>query len=377
MLAHPAAMSAHLAPLIPLARRIWNSRAGLRRAPGWAHRWGKEYTPWIEAGHPVGSSPSCIAHLVMQESVGNVLPPLFHQAWLRLSKANVEVRLLCVNASRPASLTANHSLCPALANAGKLCRITFLEESMIRLPPLLVANFPHMNFSQMHERLRQELLRRIQRGTLSVSLLARQTGFGQAHLSNFLRQRRQLSLEAMDRILTAQHLAAHDLLPASVFFEPMPMEEDANTVPVVSHAAALFEPFIRPAAAQSLLHLPSGALQSARTRASAPRRSWQRFVAVHASADDAEAMDPLILPEALAVIDRHYNSLASYRQQRPTLYAVRKGAHLTLRYAEFLAGRLVLRAHSLACPVDLLEIEEDLTPNDLIAGRVALILNWM
>jgi hypothetical protein len=80
---------------------------------------------------------------------------------------------------------------------------------------LLVANFPQMNFTQMHERLRLELLRRIQRGTVSVSLLGRQTGFGQAHLSNFLHRRRQLSLEAMDRILTAQHLTVADLLPSA------------------------------------------------------------------------------------------------------------------------------------------------------------------
>ena len=73
---------------------------------------------------------------------------------------------------------------------------------------MLVANYPQMNFTQMHERLRLELLRRIQRGTLSVSLLARQTGFGQPHLSNFLHSRRQLSLEGMDRLLAAQHLAA-------------------------------------------------------------------------------------------------------------------------------------------------------------------------
>jgi hypothetical protein len=81
--------------------------------------------------------------------------------------------------------------------------------------PLLVADFPQMNFSQMHERLRLELLRRIQRGTLSVSLLARQTGFGQSHLSNFLHSRRQLSLEALDRVLVSQHITAGDLLPVS------------------------------------------------------------------------------------------------------------------------------------------------------------------
>ncbi len=227
----------------------------------------------------------------------------------------------------------------------------------------------------MHERLRLELLRRIQRGTLSVSLLARQTGFGQSHLSNFLHQRRQLSLEAIDRILTAQHLAADDLLPASSVADVIPMEEDVNTVPIVSHSTALFEPFIRPGAAQSLLHLPPGTLHAARPRPSVPRRVWQRFVAIRTSAEDALAMEPLVLPEALVVIDRHYNSLASYRADRPTLYAVRKGSHLTLRYAEFLANRLVLRPHCIAFPVELIEVDEDSTPNELIAGRVALILN--
>ena len=54
-----------------------------------------------------------------------------------------------------------------------------------------------MNFTQMHERLRLELLRRIQRGTVSVSLLARQTGLGQSHLSNFLRSRGTNSARAI------------------------------------------------------------------------------------------------------------------------------------------------------------------------------------
>jgi hypothetical protein len=147
-----------------------------------------------------------------------------------------------------------------------------------------------MNFTQMHERLRLELLRRMQRGTLSVSLLARQTGFGQSHLSNFLHCRRQLSLDALDRILAAQHMAAGDLLPAIYQRGPVPPDEDGSAVPVVSHASALFEPFIRPSAAQSLLHLPAGLLQSIRARVSNPRRAWQRFVAVRIGAADALPM---------------------------------------------------------------------------------------
>src|ERR1700689_4350661 len=98
----------------------------------------------------------------------------------------------------------------------------------------------------MHERLRLELLRRIQRGTLSVSLLARQTGFGQAHPSNFLHSRRQLSLEAMDRILATQPLDASDLIAVLLPGVDSLSVEEGGAVPIVSHATALFEPYIRP-----------------------------------------------------------------------------------------------------------------------------------
>ncbi len=227
----------------------------------------------------------------------------------------------------------------------------------------------------MHDRLRLELLRRIQRGTLSVSLLARQTGFGQAHLSNFLHSRRQLSLEAMDRILAAQHLTVADMLPAGHRAGLLPEGEQESAVPVVSHAAALFEPQIRPSAVQSLLHLPAAALESARPRASNPRRAWQRFVAVRVPGADALPMEPLLLPEAIVLIDRHYNSLLPYRPDRPNLYAVRHGAHLTLRYVDYLSGRLVLRPYNIAFPVELIEPDPGEPPNNLLAGRIALIVN--
>jgi len=160
--------------------------------------------------------------------------------------------------------------------------------------PLPAANFPQMNFTQMHKHLRLELLRRIQRGTLSVSLLGRQTGFGQAHLSNFLHSRRQLSLEAMDRILAAQHLTAADLLPSVQRPEPLSGSDGVCAVPVVSHAVALFEPVIRPTVIQSLLYLPAAALESVHSRASGARRAWERFVAVRVAAADAPPMEPLV-----------------------------------------------------------------------------------
>ena len=240
---------------------------------------------------------------------------------------------------------------------------------------MLVANYPQMNFTQMHERLRLELLRRMQRGTLSVSLLARQTGFGQPHLSNFLHRRRQLSLEALDRILAAQHMAAADLLPATCQAGDLPVDGENSSVPIVSHAAALFEPIIRASAVQSMLHLPAGVLQTIRARASTSRRTWQRFVAVRIPSADALAMEPLVLPEAITLIDRHYNSLMPYRPNRPNIYAVRHGSHLTLRYVDFLSNRLVLRPHNSAFPVELIETDPGESPGDLLAGRIVLIMN--
>jgi hypothetical protein len=86
-------------------------------------------------------------------------------------------------------------------------------------------------------------------------------------------------------------------------------------------------------------------------------------------------MDPLVLPDSVVLIDRHYNSLMPYRPNRPNLYAVRHDARLTLRYVDFVANRLVLRPHNIAYPVDLIEVDPGDAPSDLIVGRVALILN--
>lgn len=86
-------------------------------------------------------------------------------------------------------------------------------------------------------------------------------------------------------------------------------------------------------------------------------------------------MDPLVLPQAIVLIDRHYNSLAPYRPGRPNVYAVRHGSHLTLRYADFLANRLVLHPHNIAFPVDVIQLEPGEAPGDLLAGRIALIVN--
>jgi len=235
-----------------------------------------------------------------------------------------------------------------------------------------------MTFTRMHERLRQELLRRIQRGTLSVSLLNRQTGLTQSHISNFLLGKRRFSPAAMDRVLRTQKMDAGDLLPASekrAATDFLLNGEDTSAIPIVSHHSACSDPIIHPSAILALLPLPGGALQSIRTRAPSTRLTWQRFVAVRVSRAEALPMDPVIQPEALAVVDRHYNLPIPYRPSRRTLFAVHLQGRLLLRYVDLQEQRLVLRPLNMLFPVDLLEVEPGNTRSDAMVGRVVLVLN--
>src|SRR6266568_1323829 len=74
-----------------------------------------------------------------------------------------------------------------------------------------------MKFRALQENLRKVLWGRINEQDLTGLRLAQQTGFKQAHISNFLNRKRGLSLEGMDKVLTVQHLSVLDLLdPAEV-----------------------------------------------------------------------------------------------------------------------------------------------------------------
>src|SRR3954471_11474377 len=69
-----------------------------------------------------------------------------------------------------------------------------------------------MNATALQEELRRALLERVRSKKLTGLALAKQTGFEQAYISNFLNRKRSLSLEGMDRILAAQKLSVYDLL---------------------------------------------------------------------------------------------------------------------------------------------------------------------
>jgi hypothetical protein len=240
-----------------------------------------------------------------------------------------------------------------------------------------------MNFQDLHELLRLELLRRIERGVLTGSRLAQQAKFQQAHISNFLNRKRSLSLEGLDRVLASQNLTIDQLLPidlAAAQQPPVPTHTSDSTeiVPVVSPSAAMDEARISPSTIIETIQVSASRLHSNhanRVRTSTRHAHWQRFLAIRADTQQSAAMDPLVPPGAIAVLDRHYNSLAPYRAHQSTLYAVRCGAALLLRYVDFDEGRLILRPYSRDFPIQLLPLAAHETPADYIVGRVCLVFS--
>lgn len=234
-----------------------------------------------------------------------------------------------------------------------------------------------MNFTQLHERLRLELLRRIDRGSVNGALLARQTGFQPSHISNFLRRRRTLSLDALDRLLAAQMLTVSDLL--AVEDTQTAARETAvaithTAVPVVAQAAAIHDAVPPRSATLDLVHLPLGILEQMRSRRATSRRGWVRFVSIRVTRQQAAGMRPVLPPETLAVLDRHYNSPVAYQPPYPSIFAVRVGNALQLRLTDFDHNRLILRPMEIEHPVHLLSLGPHEIPSDLIVGRVCLTI---
>src|ERR1039458_9152161 len=133
------------------------------------------------------------------------------------------------------------------------------------------------------------------------------------HISNFLRGRRSLSQQGLDRVLAAQHLTVGELIEE----RPLPLELSAaaaepgpaeHAIPVVSPAAAMEEPLIRPDLVIETVSISRSRLDGNRAQPSARVAHWQRFVAIRADGAQAAAMDPVIPANATVVVDRHYRS---------------------------------------------------------------------
>jgi len=232
-----------------------------------------------------------------------------------------------------------------------------------------------MNFQDLHELLRQELVRRIERGTLTGNRLAQKAGFQQAHVSNFLNKKRALSLEGLDRVMAAQGLTVEQILPVELAAVEEETTDPVEEVPIVSPSSAIDDVQIAKAAVIETVPVVGSRLRENRAKPAPRRTQWERFVAVRVDAQQASAMAPVLAVGALAVIDRHYNSLAPYRANQPNIYAVRSGSMLMLRYVDFDDRHLILRPFLREFPVQLIGLREGESPADYIVGRVCLVVS--
>jgi hypothetical protein len=196
-------------------------------------------------------------------------------------------------------------------------------------------------------------------------------------VSNFLNKKRALSLEGLDRVMAAQGLTVEQILPVDLAASATPEEETSDPleqVPIVSPSAAIDDAEIAKAAVIETVPVVGSRLKENRAKPAPRRTQWERFVAVRVDAQQAAAMAPVLAVGALAVIDRHYNSLAPYRANQPNIYAVRSGSMLMLRYVDFDERHLILRPFLREFPVQLIGLREGESPADYIVGRVCLVV---
>jgi hypothetical protein len=236
-----------------------------------------------------------------------------------------------------------------------------------------------MKFRVLQENLRQTLWDRINAGEITGLRLAEQTGFKQAHISNFLNRKRGLSLEGMDKVLNVQHLSVLDLLdPAEVNKRASvlpPSEDEFDNIVVTEPQIAASEARIMSMHVKEMLKFKKSFLKRLKEEMEGDRTGWDRFVIVKVDAQDGISMYPRVQPGATALLDRHYNSLSPYRKGETNMYAVRKNGTSTIRYVELAGGHMILRPHNPASPVEVLAMEDGMKPTDRIVGRICYVGN--
>ncbi len=236
------------------------------------------------------------------------------------------------------------------------------------------AILPSVKFKGLQENLRKALWERIAEGELTGLKLASQTGFRQAHISNFLNRKRSLSLEGMDRVLSVQHMSILDLLdPAEVNKRasiPPPSDDEFDNVFVVEGNIAASQPLIMSMRVREIHKFKRSFLRKLRPDMQGKRAHWERFVAIKIEAADGMSMYPRLLPGATVLVDRHYNSLQPYRKGELNMYAVRVNNSCIVRYVELTGQNIVLRPHNQAYSIDVISLQAGEALSDYLIGRI-------
>ena len=231
-----------------------------------------------------------------------------------------------------------------------------------------------MLISELQSRLRALVRERIEATELTGTELAGRAGFQQAHISNFLNERRGLSVEAMDRVMEVLRLDVRDLMPEERRRTPGAEGGEAgfDAVPVVGSGVLLQSDFDARDVVE-YLRFKKSFLRRLRPEMANQRGNWLRFVLIKADKDSGAAMRPRIVPGATLLIDRHYNSLQSYRRREPNLYVVKSGDRTVVRYVELQGNQLTLRPENQNYALGYIQLGKGETFADCVVGRVAHI----
>jgi SOS-response transcriptional repressor LexA len=231
-----------------------------------------------------------------------------------------------------------------------------------------------MKFRVLQDNLRRAIWERIGEGDLTGLRLAQQTGFKQAHISNFLNKKRGLSLEGMDKVLAVQHLSVLDLLdPTEVNKRASilpPSGDEFENVLLADGTVAATQPLITSMNVKEILKFKKSFLRKLKTETEGDRETWERFVLIKVDGREGMSMYPRLLPGATLLLDRHYNSLKPYRKGEFNMYAVIKDGSCTVKYVEVAGNHLILRPHNQAYPIEVVTMEEGKTAADYLVGRV-------
>ena len=169
-----------------------------------------------------------------------------------------------------------------------------------RYRPVLYS--PHEIQSHCRKICAKPLWERIEEGDLTGLRLAKETGFKQAHISNFLNRKRGLSIEGMDKVLKVQHLSVLDLLDPSEVNKRAsilpPSEDEFENVLLVDGAIAATQPLVMSMNVKEILKFKKSFLRSLRPEMEGDRDHWERFVLIKVDGREGMSMYPRLLPGA-------------------------------------------------------------------------------
>src|ERR1700737_1313802 len=153
-----------------------------------------------------------------------------------------------------------------------------------------------MKFKALQDNLRKILWERIEAGELTGLRLAQQTGFKQAHISNFLNRKRGLSLEGMDRVLAVQHLSVLDLLdPTEVNKRASilpPSGDEFENVLLTDGAVAATQSLITSMNVKEILKFKKSFLRKLKAETEGDRETWERFVLLKVNGREGRGVYP-------------------------------------------------------------------------------------